>query len=111
MSTPSSSSGSFLMRAPTRRPSIRRSNEFLNAPPATEPMVRDHAEVSRLAAKLLELRERLVYSYFGPAQLQSLRELLYDLHALIELHLAKEDEFRLTLLVRRIPAAESGVGA
>jgi hypothetical protein len=43
--------------------------------------------------------------------LQSLRELLYDLHALIELHLAKEDEFRLTLLVRRIPAAESGVGA
>jgi hypothetical protein len=83
----------------------------LDAPPATEPMVRDHAEVSRLAAKLLALRERLVYSYFGPAQLRSLRELLYDLHALIELHLAKEDEFRLTLLVGRIPAAESGVGA
>ncbi len=30
----------------------------LDAPPATEPMVRDHAEMSRLAAKLLALRER-----------------------------------------------------
>lgn len=45
----------------------------LDAPPATEPMVRDHAEVSRLAAKLLALRERLVYSYFGPARPSSSR--------------------------------------
>lgn len=80
----------------------------LDAPPATLPVVRDLAEVSRLTAKLLALRERLVYSYFGPAQFQSLREVLRDLHVFIELHLAKEDEFCLTLLVRRIPAAESG---
>ncbi len=46
----------------------------LGAPHATEPTVRDHAEVSRLAGKLLALRERLVYSYFGAAQLRSLRE-------------------------------------
>jgi hypothetical protein len=65
---------------------------------AEQPMVRDHAEVSRLAGKLLALRERLVYSYFGPAELGSLREVLYDLHGLTQLHLAEEDEFDLTLL-------------
>ncbi len=80
---------------------------ILGGPHATEPMMRDHAEVSRLAGKLLALRERLLYSYFGPAQLRSLREVLYDLHGLIQLHLAKEDEFYLTLLDKRITAAEA----
>lgn len=81
---------------------------LIDARHATESMVGESAEVSRLAGKLLALRERLVYSYFGPAQLQSLREVLYDLHALIELHLVKEDEFDLTHLVRRIAAARAG---
>lgn len=79
----------------------------LDAPHSTEPMMGDSAEVSRLAGKLLALRERLVYSYFGPAQLRSLRNALYDLHALIELHLAEEDELYLAVLHSRITAAEA----
>jgi hypothetical protein len=79
MCTLSSSSGSFPRGAP--------SNPWC-----------DHAEVSRLAGKLLALGKRLVYSYFGPAELRSLREVLYDLHGLTQLHLAEEDEFDLTLL-------------
>jgi hypothetical protein len=82
----------------------------LEAPRATEPMG-ESAEVSRLAGKLLALRERLVYSYFGPAELRSLRNVLYDLHALVELHLAEADELYPTLLPERITAAESGVVA
>jgi Hemerythrin HHE cation binding domain len=79
----------------------------LDAPQATEPMMGDSAEVSRLAWKLLALRERLAYSYFGPAQLRSLRNVLYDLHALIELHLAEADELYPTLLHKRITAVEA----
>jgi hemerythrin HHE cation binding domain-containing protein len=80
----------------------------LDARHATEPMVGESAEVSRLAGKLLALRERLVYSYFGPAQLRSLRNVLYDLHALIEFHLAEADELYPTLLHTRITAAKNG---
>jgi Hemerythrin HHE cation binding domain len=45
----------------------------LDAHSATEPIVGESAEVSRLAGKLLALRERLLFSYFGPAQLRSLQ--------------------------------------
>lgn len=55
-------------------------------------------EVSRLAGKLQALRERLLYSYFGPAELRSLREVLDDLYALIELHVANEDALYLTMV-------------
>lgn len=79
----------------------------LDAPHPTEPVTEDSAEVSRLAGKLLALRERLVYSYFGPAQLRSLRNVLYDVHALIELHLAEADDLYLTRLPERITAAEA----
>jgi hypothetical protein len=73
-------------------------NRLVNVPPATGIITGDQAEVKRLAAKLLALRERLLFSYFGPNQLESLREVLYDLHTLIKLHLATEDEFNMTLL-------------
>ena len=56
---------------------------------ATEPLV--DAEVRRLDDKLLALRERLVYSYFDAAEIRSLRELLYDLYAIIRLHTVKEE--------------------
>jgi len=74
---------------------------------ATEPMESESTEVGRLAGKLSALRERLVYSYFGPAQLRSLRDALYDLHALVELHLAETDESYLTLLHKGITAVEA----
>lgn len=70
----------------------------LAAPAATELMIRDHAEIRRLAGKLEALRERLIFSYFGQAEVRSLQGLLYDLHAIIRLHLVKEDEIYLPLL-------------
>jgi hypothetical protein len=49
------------------------------------------AEARRLGDKLLALRERLVYSYFGIAEIRSLRSVLYDLHAIARLHMAIEE--------------------
>jgi Hemerythrin HHE cation binding domain len=73
----------------------------------TEPTVEESVEVGRLAGNLLELCERLVYSYFGPGQLRSLQTVLYDLHALIEAHLAEGDELYGALLHKGITAAEA----
>ncbi len=44
---------------------------------------------TRLTQKLLALRERLVYSDFGPAEERALRSVLDDLHELVELHAFK----------------------
>ncbi len=49
------------------------------------------AEARRLDEKLLALRERLVYSYFGIAEIRSLRSVLYDLYAIFRLHMAIEE--------------------
>lgn len=49
----------------------------------SELIAEDHVELTRLAAKLDALRERLLYSYFGATQLQSLRDVLYDLEEII----------------------------
>ena len=65
---------------------------------APHAMVTDHVEVARLAQKLLALRERLVYAYFGQGELRALRDTLYHLHAILELHLSKEGEIYLPLL-------------
>lgn len=59
----------------------------------TDMMTEDHGELNRLLAKVDALRERMRYSYFGPAQVRSLREALYDLHEIIarlEIRLARE---------------------
>jgi hypothetical protein len=71
------------------------------------PLARDHAELTRLSGKLEALRERLLYSYFGPAELRSLRELLYDLRAIID-QPASGDEIDLALVDRPFEAAHSG---
>lgn len=73
----------------------------------TDAMVLEHAEVKRLTQKLSVLRERLVYSYFGPAQFQLLREVLFDLHAILSLHLSEEEDIYLPLLDARMRAAEA----
>ena len=46
--------------------------------------------VPKQGAAFLALRERLVYSYFGIAEIRSLRSVLYDLHAIVRLHMATE---------------------
>jgi hemerythrin-like domain-containing protein len=64
---------------------------------ATKGLVRDHTEVRQLVLKLTALRERLVYSYFGPSQVRLLRGVLYDISGLIAYHLAKEDELYVSI--------------
>jgi hypothetical protein len=49
----------------------------------------EQATGTRLARKLLALRERLVYSEFGPAEQCALRSVLYDLNKLVEVHAFK----------------------
>lgn len=81
-------------------------DHVIGAPQASDPMIREHAEVYRLAEKLRALRDRLVFGYFGPSQLSSMREVLYDLNAILKLHLAQENETYSPTLEMRITAAE-----
>jgi hypothetical protein len=71
--------------------------------PATRLRAADEATLLRLSAKLEALSERLLYSDFGPAQLQSLEAVITDLDAIIERHLLGEEEVPLAL-------AEAAVG-
>jgi hypothetical protein len=63
----------------------------------SQPTSQDDAVVSRLGRKLEALRERMLYSYFGLAELWSLQAVLYDLAVIIERQLGKEGETYSTL--------------
>lgn len=62
----------------------------------------ERATATRLVDKLLALRERLVYSDFGPAEQHALRGVLYDLAELVELHAVKGG----AIPTAQIPAAD-----
>jgi hypothetical protein len=49
------------------------------------------AKSTRLTEKLMALRERLMYSDFGPAEKSALRGVLIDLHEVVELQAFKDD--------------------
>jgi iron-sulfur cluster repair protein YtfE (RIC family) len=72
--------------------------EVLGATGATATMSRDHAEVARLTDRLAELRRTLRDTPSTPTLAHELRAVLYGLHALVTLHLAKEEEVYLPLL-------------
>jgi iron-sulfur cluster repair protein YtfE (RIC family) len=77
-------------------------DQLMGAADATATMRRDHAEIVRLAEELAELREAL---HSGPAPVSTerdLRRILYGLHVLVALHLAKEDEIYAPLLESRV---------
>jgi iron-sulfur cluster repair protein YtfE (RIC family) len=69
-------------------------------------MSRDHLEVIRLTEELEALRLHLFYAPVSESDEQALRRVLYGLHAIIKLHLAKEEEIYLPLLEARLSAEE-----
>lgn len=82
--------------------------EVLGAPEATATMQRDHAEVGRLTAELAMLGEQLdAVDTIGDDLANDLRRVLYGLHALINVHFAKEEEIYVPILEQRLDAARA----
>jgi len=73
----------------------------LGAPEATATMTRDHQEIRHLVAELRRHRDDLA-SDLAPAAAFEIRRLLYALHALIGLHVAKEEELYVPVLDRSL---------
>lgn len=67
------------------------------------------AKTTRLTQKLMALRERLVYSDFGPAEESALRGVLADLHELVELQ-AFKDDMPASGEMNTVPPARPSVG-
>ncbi len=72
--------------------------KVLGAPRATATMSRDHVEVGRLAAELNQLRTQIGQPQVEATVSCDLRRVLYGLHALLQVHFAKEEEIYLPLL-------------
>lgn len=70
----------------------------LGAPRGTATMSRDHVEVERLARELRALRPAHPDDDLDVAKLRALRQVLYGLYAVVQLHFAKEEEVYLPLL-------------
>ena len=78
----------------------------LRAVETTETMSRDHLEVIRLTEELEALRQRLFYEPVSESDERALRRVLYGLYAIIKLHLAKEEEIYVSILVARLQPEE-----
>ena len=72
----------------------------MGAPEATKTMSRDHTAVVELTDRLERLRLNL-------QDIDSLREVLYGLYALVTVHFAKEEEIYLPLLDERLTREEA----
>jgi hemerythrin-like domain-containing protein len=72
--------------------------KILGSDLATEGMIRDHAEVKRLAAALGDLKRQLDLDPLTEQTARDLRRTLYGLYALVRLHFTKEEETLLPLL-------------
>ena len=81
--------------------------KILGTPQGTATMSRDHAEVSHLTGRLRALRWQIGASGFDPDQAKELRQLLYGLYTLLQLHLAKEEELYLPMLDARLGEIEA----
>ena len=85
----------------------------LHSPQATATMIRDHAEIEKLTSELEALRERLdepmTDAHQGRALRVAITRVLYSLHAILALHIAKEEELYLPLLDRRLTPTEAAV--
>jgi iron-sulfur cluster repair protein YtfE (RIC family) len=78
----------------------------LGSPGCTTTMRRDHVEIARMTEALRFLEARL---RSNPTRdtIEALRRLLYGLHAVVMLHLAKEEELYLPILDRELGEADA----
>ena len=74
-----------------------RVEEAMNAPGATATMSRDHEEVVRLTREVVTIRDRLTAAPTRQER-RALQRALYGLHAIVRLHLAKEEEIYLPVI-------------
>jgi iron-sulfur cluster repair protein YtfE (RIC family) len=80
---------------------------LMGAAEATATMSRDHLELVRLTGELDHLRSQISVAEPSVAQAKELRRVLYGLHTLLKLHLAKEEEIYLPLLDKWLTAAHA----
>lgn len=79
----------------------------MGIPGVTTTMSRDHIEIVRHTEALEALRSALYAPGPSTPQLADARRLLYGLYALINVHLAKEEEFYVPLLESSLTDAEA----
>lgn len=79
---------------------------LLGAPLSTATMRRDHEEIRRLTAELRHHRRELATALHLSA-VREVRRLLYSLHAVLALHVAKEEEVYFPLLDAELGAEEA----
>lgn len=72
--------------------------EIIGAPGSTATMSRDHVAIHQMTLDLQTLRRQLDTTHLTFKDEQSLRRLLYGLHALVAVHFAKEEEVFLPAL-------------
>ena len=82
---------------------------LMGAPEATRTMSRDHLAIFRLGGELDELRKALHTKPLSDGQLKALRRVLYGLHAVVKLHLAKEEEPKFSKQARQSRARASSI--
>ncbi|HEY7094592.1 MAG TPA: hemerythrin domain-containing protein [Ktedonobacterales bacterium] len=80
---------------------------LMGAPESTATMRRDHVEIGQLVEELRTVQGGLTDPSYIPGEAESLRRVLYGLHAVIALHFAKEEEVYLPLLDARLSADEA----
>lgn len=78
----------------------------LGSPGCTTTMRRDHVEIARMTEALRFLEARLRNNPTRDT-IEALRRLLYGLHAVVMLHLAKEEELYLPILDRELDASDA----
>jgi iron-sulfur cluster repair protein YtfE (RIC family) len=82
-------------------------DKVMGADQATATMVYDHAEIHRRAVALTALTTSIGSGPPTTAQAEALREHLYGLWAIIELHLDKEEKVLFALLDERLTPADT----
>jgi iron-sulfur cluster repair protein YtfE (RIC family) len=73
----------------------------------TRTMSRDHVEIARLAEQLRRMRPRAYAAGTDTTVAREFRRVLYGLHAILSLHVAKEEELLFPLLEDRLTDAEA----
>ena len=81
--------------------------QVLGAPATTTTMSRDHVAIREMTTELQALRRRLNPAHLTPNDERSLRQILYGLHTLVRVHLAKEEDVFLPALDAALTADQA----